>query len=84
MVRALPAPVAPRMPDEPKSPPTSRLARTGRVGGLVAGQSLRWAGTRAANLVRTPERAEAIFLMFCAVAAICLAVGKEFLEFLFG
>jgi predicted unusual protein kinase regulating ubiquinone biosynthesis (AarF/ABC1/UbiB family) len=47
------------MPDEPKSPPTSRLARTGRVGGLVAGQSLRWAGTRAANLVRTPEQAEA-------------------------
>jgi predicted unusual protein kinase regulating ubiquinone biosynthesis (AarF/ABC1/UbiB family) len=39
-------------------PPTSRLARTGRVGGLVAGQGLRWAGTRAANLVRSPERAE--------------------------
>jgi predicted unusual protein kinase regulating ubiquinone biosynthesis (AarF/ABC1/UbiB family) len=42
-----------------EAPPTSRLARTGRVGGLVAGQGLRWAGTRAANLVRTPERAEA-------------------------
>jgi predicted unusual protein kinase regulating ubiquinone biosynthesis (AarF/ABC1/UbiB family) len=28
------------------------------VGGLVAGQSLRWAGTRAANLVRSDERAE--------------------------
>jgi predicted unusual protein kinase regulating ubiquinone biosynthesis (AarF/ABC1/UbiB family) len=41
------------------APPTSRLARTGRVGGLVAGQGLRWAGTRAANIVRTPERAEA-------------------------
>jgi predicted unusual protein kinase regulating ubiquinone biosynthesis (AarF/ABC1/UbiB family) len=41
-----------------ETPPTSRLARTGRFGGLVAGQSLRWAGTRAANLVRTPERAE--------------------------
>ena len=41
------------------APPTSRLARTGRVGGLVAGQSLRWAGTRAANVVRSPERAEA-------------------------
>jgi hypothetical protein len=37
--------------------PTSRLARTSRFGGLVAGQSLRWAGTRAANMVRTPERA---------------------------
>src|SRR3954452_2941383 len=41
------------------APPTSRFARTGRVGSLVAGQSLRWAGTRAANLVRSPERAEA-------------------------
>jgi predicted unusual protein kinase regulating ubiquinone biosynthesis (AarF/ABC1/UbiB family) len=41
------------------APPTSRLARTGAVGGLVAGQGLRWAGTRAANLVRSPERAEA-------------------------
>ena len=41
------------------APPTTRLARTGRVGGLVAGQGLRWAGTRAANLVRSPERAEA-------------------------
>jgi predicted unusual protein kinase regulating ubiquinone biosynthesis (AarF/ABC1/UbiB family) len=41
------------------APPTSRLARTSRVGGLVAGQGLRWAGTRAANLVRSPERAEA-------------------------
>src|SRR3954453_21333515 len=40
-------------------PPTSRLARTGRFGGLVAGQGIRWAGTRAANLVRSPERADA-------------------------
>ena len=46
------------MSKDPKAPPTSRIARTGRVGGLVAGQGLRWAGTRAANLVRTPERAE--------------------------
>jgi predicted unusual protein kinase regulating ubiquinone biosynthesis (AarF/ABC1/UbiB family) len=46
------------VPKDPKAPPTSRIARTGRVGGLVAGQGLRWAGTRAANLVRTPERAE--------------------------
>src|SRR5688572_3600216 len=47
------------MPAEPRQPPTSRLSRTGRFGGLVAGQGLRWAGTRAANLVRTPERADA-------------------------
>src|SRR4051794_4163857 len=39
--------------------PTGRGARTARVGGLVAGQGLRWAGMRTANRVRTPERAEA-------------------------
>jgi len=38
--------------------PTGRLARTARVGGLVAGQSLRWAGMRTANRARTPERAQ--------------------------
>ncbi|WP_320672767.1 ABC1 kinase family protein [Patulibacter defluvii] len=37
--------------------PTGRIARTARFGGLVAGQGLRWAGTRAANRVRSPERA---------------------------
>src|SRR4051795_12058692 len=46
-------------PDPPRTPPTSRLARTARLGGLVAGQSVRWAGTRAANLVRSQERADA-------------------------
>jgi predicted unusual protein kinase regulating ubiquinone biosynthesis (AarF/ABC1/UbiB family) len=50
-------------PDDP-SPnagklPTGRIARTARVGGLVAGQGLRWAGMRTANRVRTPERAAA-------------------------
>src|ERR687889_796972 len=40
------------MPDEPRQPPTARL------GGLVAGQSARWVGTRAANVVRSPERAD--------------------------
>src|SRR3954462_6688396 len=45
--------------DAPRKPPTSRLSRTARLGGLVAGQSARWAGTRAANLVRSPERADA-------------------------
>ncbi|MEA2144659.1 MAG: hypothetical protein QOG59_246 [Solirubrobacteraceae bacterium] len=39
--------------------PTGRVARTARVGGLVTGQSVRWAGMRAANRVRTPERAAA-------------------------
>jgi predicted unusual protein kinase regulating ubiquinone biosynthesis (AarF/ABC1/UbiB family) len=45
--------------DEAKRLPTGRVARTARVGGLVTGQGVRWAGTRAANRVRTPERAEA-------------------------
>src|SRR5436309_9541810 len=39
--------------------PTGRVARTARVGGLVTGQGVRWAGMRAANRMRTPERAEA-------------------------
>ncbi len=50
-------------PDEQQSEagkvPTGRLARTARVGGLVTGQGLRWAGMRTANRVRTPERAAA-------------------------
>lgn len=41
------------------SPPTSRIARTRRFGGLVAGQGLRWAGTRAANTLRSDEAADA-------------------------
>src|SRR3984893_17110591 len=36
--------------------PTGRIARTARVGGLVAGQGVRWAGMRTANRVRSPER----------------------------
>jgi predicted unusual protein kinase regulating ubiquinone biosynthesis (AarF/ABC1/UbiB family) len=39
--------------------PTSRLARTARFGGLVAGQSARWAGTQAANRLRSDDQAEA-------------------------
>ena len=46
-------------PPEAGKLPTGRIARTARVGGLAAGQGLRWAGMRAANRVRTPERAEA-------------------------
>src|SRR6476646_7152360 len=44
---------------EAKKLPRGRVARTARVGGLVAGQGARWAGMRAANRVRTPERAAA-------------------------
>jgi predicted unusual protein kinase regulating ubiquinone biosynthesis (AarF/ABC1/UbiB family) len=39
--------------------PAGRLGRTARVGGLVTGQGLLWAGMRTANRVRTPERAAA-------------------------
>src|SRR5579871_2447956 len=42
-----------------KKLPTGRVARTARVGGLVTGQGVRWAGMRAANRVRSPERAAA-------------------------
>jgi predicted unusual protein kinase regulating ubiquinone biosynthesis (AarF/ABC1/UbiB family) len=38
--------------------PTSRLGRTARIAGLTAGQGLRWAGTRAANVARSDERAQ--------------------------
>jgi predicted unusual protein kinase regulating ubiquinone biosynthesis (AarF/ABC1/UbiB family) len=35
--------------------PTSRVGRTARIGGLAAGQAIRQAGTRAANVTRTKE-----------------------------
>jgi predicted unusual protein kinase regulating ubiquinone biosynthesis (AarF/ABC1/UbiB family) len=35
--------------------PTSRVGRTARIGGLAAGQVIREAGTRAANVGRSPE-----------------------------
>ena len=38
--------------------PSGRIARTARFGKLVGGQSLRWAGTRAANLTRDEEASE--------------------------
>src|SRR3954463_5590134 len=41
------------------SPPTSRIARTRRFGGLVVGQGLRWAGTQDANRLRSDEKADA-------------------------
>jgi predicted unusual protein kinase regulating ubiquinone biosynthesis (AarF/ABC1/UbiB family) len=47
------------LPEEAKKLPTGRVARTARVGGLVTGQGVRWAGMRAANRVRTPQRAAA-------------------------
>ena len=37
---------------------TGRIGRTAGVGGMVAGQGLRWAGTRIANLTRDEERSQ--------------------------
>ncbi|HEY2259996.1 MAG TPA: AarF/ABC1/UbiB kinase family protein [Solirubrobacteraceae bacterium] len=39
--------------------PTSRVGRTAKIGGLAAGQAIRQAGTRAANVARTQEGREA-------------------------
>ncbi len=54
------------MAKEPKEPrerkdsiPTSRVSRTARIGSLAAGQAIRQAGTRAANVARSPEGREA-------------------------
>ncbi len=39
--------------------PTSRVGRTAKIGGLAAGQAIRQAGTRAANVARNPDQREA-------------------------
>ncbi len=57
------------MPDDKL--PSGRIGRTARLGGLVAGQSLRWAGTRLANRGRSDEDADA------ASAARALATADE-------
>jgi predicted unusual protein kinase regulating ubiquinone biosynthesis (AarF/ABC1/UbiB family) len=46
--------VAPR---EDSSIPTGRIRRTAQVGSVVGSQGARYAGTRAANLARSPEQA---------------------------
>src|SRR5205823_3141414 len=47
-----------RVPDDNKIP-TSRVARTTRVGRLAAGQAVRQFGTRAANIARSEEKGQA-------------------------
>src|ERR1700704_6996195 len=39
--------------------PTSRVGRTAKIGGLAAGQAIRQAGTRAANVARTKQGRQA-------------------------
>ena len=59
-------PHVPLMTDEKKPPaeeetskvPSSRIARTAKFGGLVGGQSAKWAATSAANRLRSEERAQ--------------------------
>ena len=51
--------------------PSGRIGRTARLGGLVAGQSLRWAGTHLANRNRDEQTAEA------ASAARAMATADE-------
>ncbi len=46
------------MPEREPTTPTTRLRRTARVGGLVAGQGARVAGGRALDRVRTDEARE--------------------------
>jgi predicted unusual protein kinase regulating ubiquinone biosynthesis (AarF/ABC1/UbiB family) len=57
-----------------EKPPTSRIARSTRLGGLVAGQSARWVGTRAANVLRSPDRADA------ATGERAAALARELVE----
>jgi predicted unusual protein kinase regulating ubiquinone biosynthesis (AarF/ABC1/UbiB family) len=44
---------------ENKKIPTSRVRRTAKIGGLAAGQAIRQAGTRTANVARSKEGREA-------------------------
>ena len=54
---------------------TGRLSRTAGLGGMVAGQGLRWAGTRIANLARGEERTKRATDE--RVAAIAIQLAKQ-------
>ena len=54
---------------------TGRLGRTAGVGGMVAGQGLRWAGTRLANLTRDDERRQRA--TDDRVAAIAVQIARQ-------
>jgi predicted unusual protein kinase regulating ubiquinone biosynthesis (AarF/ABC1/UbiB family) len=61
------------MPDR-KAPPTGRVSRTARFSGMVAGQSLRYAGTRLANRTRSEEGAQR------AMEERAMAIARELVE----
>ena len=54
---------------------TGRLGRTANVGGMVAGQGLRWAGTRLVNLTRDQERSQRA--TDDRVAAIAVQIARQ-------
>ena len=54
---------------------TGRLGRTAGVGGMVAGQGLRWAGTRLANLTRDEQRSQRA--TDDRVAAIAVQIARQ-------
>ena len=54
---------------------TGRIGRTANVGGMVAGQGLRWAGTRVANLGRNDERSQRA--TDDRVAAIAVQIARQ-------
>ena len=49
--------------------PTSRVGRTAKIGGLAAGQAIRQAGTRAANVARTKDGRNAALELYHEVSA---------------
>src|SRR4051794_21693320 len=53
------------------SPPSNRIGRSARLGGLLARHSALWAGTQAANLVRSQDEADA------AAGARAAALARE-------
>ncbi len=54
---------------------TGRFGRTAGVGGMVAGQGLRWAGTRLANLTRDEQRSQRA--TDDRVAAIAVQIARQ-------
>ena len=54
---------------------TGRIGRTAGVGGMVAGQGLRWAGTRIANIARDDQRSKRA--TDDRVAAIAVQIARQ-------
>ena len=61
--------------DEPPRIRTGRIGRTAGVGGMVAGQGLRWAGTRLANVTRGDQRSQRA--TDDRVAAIAVQIARQ-------